>query len=319
MVEKKEADFELDLMFNIDDDEDYEELDRGDEVDLDEDEDSEEDIEDIEDIEDSEDSEDEEDEDVEEDEESEEDEEDISNIKIPKSRLDEVIAQREEERERVKWLEEQLTKLIDSKPESKQSSEDDTPSYDFASAEEKYAELIIEGETSKTAKLRAEIDDARREEMISVIKSIESENEKKIESVSKQSTEQLKFDTLIEKFESKYEFLNVDSDNYNEEAVDTVNTLMAGFVASGLSKPEALQKAVTKVVPLYKSNESKELGKTRKAKSIKKSVKAAKSQPPKTRSSGTKNVDLDSIDITKLSEKEFEKLTEKEKRILRGD
>ncbi len=252
-----------------------------------------------------------------------EEDSDDSNIKIPKSRLDEVIAQREEERERARWLEEQLEKLIEanSKPSSQHVEEKEVVKYDFDTAEQNYIDLIIEGETSKAAALRKEIEEARHRELVSVIKDIESESSKKIKEASKQTTEDLKFESLIDTFESKYAFLNADSDDYNEEAVDTVNTLMAGFIASGISKPDALSKAVRKVAPFYKNEEEtvKKLGGERKTKSIKKSVKASKSQPPKTRSKGSKNLDLDDIDISKLNERDFDSLTEKEKRILRGD
>jgi len=57
--------------------------------------------------------------------------------------------------------------------------------------------------------------------------------------------------------ESKHPFLDHKSKSYNEEAVDTVNTLLAGYIAAGKGKVESLQLAISKVVPLYTKKEVK--------------------------------------------------------------
>ena len=51
----------------------------------------------------------------------------------------------------------------------------------------------------------------------------------------------------------------------------------------------------------------------------KKAAKASNAQPPKGRSKAPGNTDNDEIDISKLSEKAFDKLTLKERKVLRGD
>lgn len=304
---------------------DYEDLDevldRGDEVEDDEDQDEtidEEDQEVDDELDDS---------DIDLDEEEEEEvEKPKKEIKIPKSRFDEVIAQREEAKERNLWLEAQLEKLISSQKVNEVVApvKPKEPDYNFEEAEERYVNLIIEGEIAKATKLRSEIDKARQDNLKAIISEITESVTSKAKSESSALLDEEKFNTLIENFENKYKFLDTSSDEYNEEAVDTVNTLLAGYVAAGKTKAEGLRLAVNKVAPLYeKTKEVKEtkqsLGNKRKVEAGRKAAQAANSQPTKTKSVSTRTVDKETVNVAKMSEKEFAQLTEKEKRILRGD
>jgi hypothetical protein len=247
-------------------------------------------------------------------------------IKIPKSRFDEVIAQREEAKERSLWLEGQLEKLINSQQSQKpvEPEKPQLPEYNFDEAEERYVNLIIEGEIAKATKLRSEIDKVRQENLRAIISEITESVTSKVKSESSAVLDEEKFNNLIENFENKYKFLDTTSDDYNEEAVDTVNTLLAGYVAAGKNKAEGLRLAVNKVAPLYdKVKEVKDskqsLGNKRKVEAGKKAAQAANSQPSKTKSVSTRSVDKETVNVSKMSEKDFNQLTEKEKRILRGD
>ena len=247
-------------------------------------------------------------------------------IKIPKSRLDEVIRQREEAKERNAWLEEQLEKLINAnlnKVEQAKAEEQKAPVYDFDAAEEKYITLILEGETAQASKLRREIDVAKSAEYKQMIDSLADTMSKQVKTENDTVVEEGRFNTLIENFENKYKFLDYEAEEYNEEAVDTVNTLLAGYVAAGKSKSEALRLAVTKVAPLYiKTVDKKQvqsLGNQRKVEAGKKAAKAAKAQPARTKSVSTRQVDSDATDVKRMSDRDFSKLTAKEKSVLRGD
>lgn len=290
--------------------------DRGDTFEPDEDEELEEQDED----------QDEEEEEVEDEDESVDEEEEEEPVKkeprIPKSRLDEVIAQREDARERNLWLEAQLEKLINQSQQQIQAKEiAPEPSYNFEKAEEDYVTLIIEGEIGKATKLRAEIDAERQKEFKRLIKEIKENSAEESKKASSAIIEQERFDALIENYENKYKFLDSESKDYNEEAVDTVNTLLAGYVAAGKTKAEGLKLAVQKVAPLYeKTVETKtSLGNKRKVEAGKKAAKASVSQPSKTKSSSATSIDTTSVNISKLSERDFNKLTDIEKRRLRGD
>jgi len=247
-----------------------------------------------------------------------------SKIKIPKSRFDEVIRQREEARDRNAWLEDQLEKLINaslSKTEKNEVVEPTLPSYDFDEAEQKYISAVLEGEVGQATRLRKEIDAARAAEYKQMISTLTKNVTDQAKSESTAVIEAQKFSALIENYENKHKFLDRSSKSYNEEAVDTVNTLLAGYVASGKSKVEGLKLAVEKVAPLYSSpvDTKPTLGNKRKVEAGKKAVVASKSQPAKTKSSSTRQTDADSVDVKRMSERDFSKLTSKEKSILRGD
>ena len=269
-------------------------------------------------------------------EESEDDEEDeeppaptkAKEPRIPKSRLDEANAQRDEYRDRMLWLEEQLEKLIDS-PGTKSTKDDSKDAvapkevYDFDKAEEDYANLLISGEVGQASKLRSEINKARHAEMLELVSSITETATNKAKNESSLEKQNEKFEIAISSMERKYKFLDSKAKEYNEEAVETVNTLLSGYLAGGkLTKAEALAKAVEKAVPLYIKPEKEvkeKLGSSRSKDAGKKAADAAARQPVKTKSSSTKNIDLEAVKVSKMSEKAFGQLTEKEKRILRGD
>lgn len=253
----------------------------------------------------------------------EETEEETSDIQIPKARLDEVIAQRESQKERVEWLESQLETLINQNKETViEEVEESIDAFDFNEAEEKYANFLIEGDTSKASQVRSLIDDARKEEMLALVNSIKRESSEEAVNLSTEVLEDEKFSSMITVFESEYSFLNADSQDYNEEAVDTVNTLLAGYTSAGKSKSQALKLAVSKVTPMYGQVEEVPAKKTlgnKTATARKKAAKASNAQPPKTTSKGVAKVDTETIDISELTEKAFDNLTAKEKKILRGD
>lgn len=313
---------------NFDDDEDFTNLDRGNDFEGSEDEDLDEDEEiEEESDEDNEDSDDDESEETEEDQDDEDEEEEPApkskDVKIPKSRLDKALKQRDELRERSLWLEEQLEKLINisAQPKQQEPQTPPAPTYDFDLAEEQYANLLIEGDTVKAAKLRKEIEFERQKEIRNLIADIKKSNEDEVSAKIKSANETEKFNTLIKSYEGKYTFLNADSDDANEEAIDTINALMSGYLAKGNSKSEALKKAVEKVVPMYSKETpaKKSLGKERKIEAGKKAANAAKSQPTKTKSSTSTTIDSSKLNIAKMSERDFAKLTPRELKALRGD
>ena len=151
------------------------------------------------------------DEDSDEDEEEEVVEKPAKDIKIPKSRLDEVIRQREEAKERSLWLEEQLEKLINQSVAAKvptTPAKPEVPEYDFEAAEEQYISLIIEGEVSKATKLRSEINKARQAEFNSTIETIKEAALTNAKSEGFKAVQEQSFGTLIANMESKYKFLD---------------------------------------------------------------------------------------------------------------
>ena len=304
-----------------------EEEDRGDDFETSEDEDEEaneeeENLED-EDEEVDEDSNDEDsDDDKDADEEEDEDEEDTSDTRIPKARLDQVIEQREREKERSAWLEQQLEKIIEQNSRDKapvyEEEEEEEP-FDYDAAEAKYAELLMEGESVKAAKVRALVNTSRQQDIETLIAKATEGATKSATSKSSELYENGKFEDLIGVYEAKHTFLNVDHDDFDEELVDTINVLISGYVASGKTKREGLRLAIAKSLPTQTEEpKKKKLGGKRVKASRKKNADASNNQPPKTRSAKQINSTA-TTDVSKMSDKQYNNLTQKEKRALRGD
>lgn len=313
-VTEEEQDLELE-------EQDEEEIDRGDsnpeDEDL-EDEGGSDDEEGEEDEDSTEDSEDSDDEDQEED--SDETDEDKGGdeepSRVPKSRLDDVINQRNQERERSQWLESQLEKLIEKGTTPVEEPDKELPPFDYDGAEEKYAEYLLEGEAGKAGKVRSLINKSRQEDMEVLINKVTAGVEEKATHKSTQALENERFDELVESYEGLYPFLDANSGKFDEDKVDMVNTLLAGYVAQGKSKREGLKLAVNKLVPTTKKTT---LGNRNTKANRKNKADASNRQPPKTRSASMKTRNMDDVLVSKLSEGDFGKLTLKERKILRGD
>lgn len=248
-----------------------------------------------------------------------EEEEEKPNIKIPKYRLDQEIEKNKALKEREKWLEEQLTNLINASQKTKDDVQDkvaETP-FDFEAAEEAYIQAVIEGDSTEAKKIRKQID---LEKEANFKTRLEAE-QKEVSRKYRAEKEEEKFQATIANFESKYSFFNPNKKGYNEDAVDTVNTLMTGFIASGLDKVEALEKAVNKVIPMFhKETVKSEDTKKRTVDQRKKNVQTMKKTPPQL-SSRKGQKEFPDVDLNSMDEKEFAKLAKDKKTLakLRGD
>lgn len=246
-----------------------------------------------------------------------EDEEDNEPQEDP--RLTRLLEQVEASRERNAWLEEQLGKLI-AKETAKEEKIEVKPVYDFEAKEEEYINLIVDGEIAKASKLRSDIDRAKTEALLAAIKGETEAAKKTSVEEAKQLIENERFSKAVETMEERYPFLNPEHKSYNEEAVDTANSIMNSLIAKGLSRVEALKKAVDRVTPLYSREvEKKALGSERKSTAGKVAADAANRQPPKTSGvKGTTN-SPSTKPLSKYTDKEFASLSAAELRALRGD
>ena len=270
-------------------------------------------------------------EDTDEDEEASDEEEDEAdgNARIPRSRLNQVIQQREEEKARSAWLEEQLETLIKQRqePEPEKVADEPVSTYDFDEAEEKYIELILEGSVKEARQVRKEINvehETIREHQMAVAQKQATEN---AQVAASSSVEESKFQDFVEDTFSDKSYLDDTSDDYNERAVKMANSLMSSYVADGMDRISALDQAVKDITPLFEEDASPKpvLGKkkasARTKTARKKALKASEQQPQTTerKSSGKGARDLDALDVGKMTDRAFNSLTAKEKAVLRGD
>lgn len=243
----------------------------------------------------------------------EEGEEPAEEHRIPKSRLDEVIQQREHERERAEWLQERLESLL-SKEENKAAQVEDK--FDYEAKEVAYTEAIITGEADTASKLRREIDDHRQDATRALIEEARQEALKSATDESRTQIEEEKFTSLVEVYEEKYPFLKNGGNDYNEEAVEVVNALMTGYM-SNMGKVASLKKAISQGVKMFGKPE-KVVGKIRKSAAVKRNIQAAKQQPSK-KSRGKRDNTDDDVNVARISDKKFRALSQRERSELRGD
>lgn len=312
---------------------DDEELEEDGMQDEDEEEASDEEVDDEEDLEEEEDDESEGDED----EDEEEDEDDEEDARIPRSRLNQVIEQREAERERadaafdrIETLEEQLLAIIDLQKQNMQQTTPtpvaEKPKFNFRQKFKEANEALLEGDLDKNSDIMLEIEEARSAELQEALKQTREGVSKEAKTEATASLEEVRFERVISKATEEYAFLDDTSDDYNEKAVKMVNAIMSGHVAQGETKSKALQAALDDVVPMFAEADTKAptkepLGKARTKAARKKAAKASQQQPPETRRAarGKAARNLDEIDVTKMSDAEYGKLSLRERKKLRGD
>ena len=221
---------------------------------------------------------------------------------IPKSRLDEVLAQNKALKKRIEQSE-KVQKEIEETPEA----------YDFDSREEEYMDAVLDGDKDKAKAIRKEIRQAEASKM-------ESELTRDIEQkVTRSSTE-----TAIQDAAHAIE----EADDFNETLTAEVNKYMTGFVQSGQNPVEALEEATTYVLQknnmLDASTESvPTLGNTdptaKKKAQVSKKLKAAESQPPDLPGESSANKGEQPYDLNNMTEEEFDALPEATLKRIRGD
>lgn len=147
-----------------------------------------------------------------------------------------------------------------------------------------------------------------------------------------QAVEQVRWDNVVERMEKEHPELDPSEDNelYDQEKVDEIMDLTEAYVAKGDSSSEALKKAIRMTyrgaAPAKDEGAKKraeEAAAKRKQDAVEKARLAAKVTPP---APGKGGKDSDAagkktkgLDINKISDEEFDKLPDAEKKRLRGD
>jgi hypothetical protein len=153
---------------------------------------------------------------------------------IPKSRLDEVLAQNKALKKRIEQSE-KVQKEIEEAPEA----------YDFDSREEEYMDAVLDGDKDKAKAIRKEIRQAEASKM-------ESELTRDIEQKVTRSSTETAIQDAAHAIEEAFPIFDSNSDDFNEALTAEVNKYMTGFVQSGQNPVEALEEATTYV--LQKNN-----------------------------------------------------------------
>jgi hypothetical protein len=208
---------------------------------------------------------------------------------IPKSRLDQVL-------QKQKALETQLQEAQNPAPEAIEKA----PEYDFDVKEQEYQTLVLEGDQDKATKLRAEIREAEKQQMM-------FEMQSRMGHTVKRSQEEADLLAKAAEVEAKYPALDQNSATFDEPKAKEVLELRDEAVNLIMPSPvdeKTLDPVEQKVVE------------KKKVANVNKKIAAAESQPPAMKG---KNKTEKKVDINTLSIDEFDALPAETLKRMRGD
>ena len=233
---------------------------------------------------------------------------------VPKSRLDEVLAKQKA-----------LQKQLDDMKAAQVESPDAPSEYAFSEKEVEYQNLLLDGESQKAAALRAEIRAAERAQL-------EYELTQKMTQTMTQNQQMTALQQAAADLESGFPVFDQSSDQYNAEYTQEVVDLRDAFIVKGDNAVTALAKAAKFVIREYGLDDSYEptpaLASTnkravdevaKKRAEVSRKLKAAESQPPELSGESSANRGERMLDISSMSEEEFNALPEATIKRLRGD
>ena len=231
---------------------------------------------------------------------------------VPKSRLDEVLAKQKA-----------LQKQLDDLKAQNEKPEDAPEEYEFAKKEVEYQNLLLDGEAEKAAALRQEIRKAERDQI-----SYEMRQEMSQKVAHNQQATALQ--TAAADLEANFPVFDQNSESFNKEYTQEVVDLRDAFITQGYGAVDALSKAANFVIKSYDiaepapslGTESKKPSTDEVAKKraeVDRKIKAAEAQPPELTGESSANKGEKAMDVTTMSEEEFNALPEATLKRLRGD
>lgn len=257
---------------------------------------------------------------------------------VPHARFHEVNEQAKRDRARMLELEEENARLRGGAPAKKTAAaeadgEEESGAFDFDAKEEAYADALMEGDKKKAAAIRREVNaEIQRQAEASSAARVRQE----IETRATKSA----FDAVVKETIEKYPFLDAKGEDADKEAIAEVVEWRDFYIGKGDAPAIALRKAAERVAKPKiqakaeaadeeeddgKGDESKKKGDTlaqlRQQRILKRNAEAANRQPPKGGDAGVGNraTTATALDVEEMTEAEFDKLPEKEKKRLRGD
>ena len=239
---------------------------------------------------------------------------------VPHARFNEVNEALKTEREARIRAEERAKVLEELSPEAKAAAKanEPPPAVDMKALRKQRMEAMMEGDTDKALELDEQI-----EERVLAVATQQAEAR-----LSQRDAKQT-LDTVVAESMTAYPFLNDKGADANADAIDMVVAVRNQHMQAGKSAAEALRLAVNKVAPLYgKATPAKDVpmasktpAEVRAALALNRNAKTALQQPAQlgTVAAGNRATGATPTNVADLSEDEFDKLTAREKAVLRGD
>ena len=232
---------------------------------------------------------------------------------VPKSRLDEVLAKQKA-----------LQKQLDEMKAQQEPAEDAPETYDFDAKEVEYQQLLLDGESQKAAALRQEMRKAEREQLTYEMR---QEMTQKV-SANAQATA---LQQAANELEANFPVFDQNSADYNAEITQEVIELRDAFIVQGFEAVDALSKAANFAIKSHgleapstldapqapKAKAVDEVAKKRAE--VSKKLKAAEAQPPELPGESSANRGEKPLDLSTMTEEEFNALPEATLKRLRGD
>lgn len=229
---------------------------------------------------------------------------------VPKSRLDQVLAKNKDLARKVEQLEEAA---------KADTSTQEQGTFDFDAKEMEYMDAVVEGDKQTALALRKEIDAAKEAQWQT--RSTVGNNRDRQREI---------FEDAAAAWEQEFDVLNARSENFDESLTKSVIAYTKGLQEQGMSPVDALNEASQTLLrakgyivddeQVPETTQVAEEVAKRKKDTVRKKVKAAKSQPKTlSKGEGPSQRDTDEIDVSQLTEEEFNALPPKTIARLRGD
>jgi hypothetical protein len=228
---------------------------------------------------------------------------------VPKSRLDEVLAKNKAMQKRLKEVE-----------AAEQQAAQNAPEYAFDEKESQYQDYVLNGETELATALRNEIRNAEKEQFMFEVQA-------KMGQTVRQNQEMTELQQKAAEIEATFSVLSENSPDFDADLQNEVIELRNAFITQGYTPADSLAKATEYTLAVKKPEllrtadtlaptANQALQQKANTANINKKLQAANAQPPamKGESKTEKKVDL-----SVLSSDEFDALPAETLRRMRGD
>jgi len=236
---------------------------------------------------------------------------------VPKSRLDEVLQKQKA-----------LQKQLEDMKKAQEPPANAPDPYDFDSKEREYMNLVLDGKEADAVKLRQEIRNAEKAQL-------EFDMNEKMQQTVQHNAQATALQAAANELEAQFPVFDQNSEAYNEGYTQEVIGLRDAFIMQGYDAVDALTKAANFVIktndlaapePTSSTLDARTAPKqkpvdevAKKRAEVSKKLKAAESQPPELPGESSAARGERAVDVSTMSEDEFNALPDATIKRLRGD
>lgn len=176
--------------------------------------------------------------------------------------------------------------------------------------EDQRDQALVDGDTTAAATLRKRINGVRGQ--------IDAHRyDRTVQQSSTAVSEQTQFLATVERIEGLYPALDINAPEYDKELTDDVTVMTTGYVNKGMTRAQALEKAVARLMPKAPAAAAGGATQDRGLRAATKALDAASRQPPPPDSARV--AAETGIDVNKVTSENINKLPADKLAVLRGD